>query len=94
MVSENDFEAVLVTSYCYDHVAKASEAVQKIATDQKDYPKSFFFVCYNLLNSWNTPINQQLWKMVGYKDTSNVAKKAAEVAQKKGAITSHGEFYP
>ena len=35
LVSENDFEAVLATSYCYDHCAKASEAVQKIATDKK-----------------------------------------------------------
>ena len=33
LVSENDFEAVLATSCCYDHGAKASEAVQKIAAD-------------------------------------------------------------
>ena len=43
-------------------------------------------VCYNLLNSQNIArylsINKQ-WKMVGYSDTSDVAKKAAEVAQKK-----------
>ena len=45
-------------------------------------------VCYNLLNSQNIPINQYPnWKIVGYKDTSNVDKKAAEVAQKKRAIT-------
>ena len=29
--------------------------------------------------------------MVGYKDTSNVVKKAAEVSQKK---EFYGEFYP
>ena len=40
-------------------------------------------MCYNLLNSQNKSINQQQWKMVGYKGTSDVAKKAAEVAQKK-----------
>ena len=41
-------------------------------------------VCYNFLNSQNIPINQYPnWKMVGYKDTSDVAKKTAEVAQKK-----------
>ena len=40
-------------------------------------------VCYNLLNSQNKSTSQQQWKMVGYKDTSDVAKKAAEVAQKK-----------
>ena len=33
-------------------------------------------VCYLL-------INQQQWKMVGNKDTSDVAKKAAKIAQKK-----------
>ena len=32
--------------------------------------------------------------MVGYKDTSDVAKKDAEVAQKKVQELDHGEFYP
>ena len=32
--------------------------------------------------------------MVGYKDTSDVAKKAAEVAQKKEQELTHSEFYP
>ena len=32
--------------------------------------------------------------MVGYKDTSNVAKKTADVAQKKEQYLTHGEFYP
>ena len=32
--------------------------------------------------------------MVGYKDTSDIAKKAAEVAQKKEQKLAHGEFYP
>ena len=81
MVSENDFEAVLDTSCCYDHDGKASEVVHKIATYQKS--SQMLLACYNLLNSQNTPINQQQWKMVGYKDTSGVANKAAEVAQKK-----------
>ena len=39
MFSENDFEALLATFCCYDHCAEASEAVQKIATDQKEYRK-------------------------------------------------------
>ena len=39
LLSENGFEVVLVTFCCYDHGAKASEAVQKIATDQKEYRK-------------------------------------------------------
>ena len=32
---ENDFEAILTTFCCYDFGANTSEAVQKIATDQK-----------------------------------------------------------
>ena len=39
LLSENDFEAVLVNLYCYDYGVKAFMAVQKIATDQKDYYK-------------------------------------------------------
>ena len=37
LLSENDFETVLATFCCCDHGAKVSEAVQKIATDQKEY---------------------------------------------------------
>ena len=32
--------------------------------------------------------------MVGYKDTFDVAKNAAEVAQNKEQYLAHGEFYP
>ena len=32
--------------------------------------------------------------MVGYKDTSDVAEKATEVAQKKEQELTHGVFYP
>ena len=39
LLTENDFEAVLVTFCCYDLGGKASEAVQKIDTDQKEYRK-------------------------------------------------------
>ena len=39
MLSENDFEAVLATFCCYDHGANSSEAVPKIATDQKECRK-------------------------------------------------------
>ena len=39
MLSKNDFEAVLATFCCYDHGAKASEEVQKITKDQKEYRK-------------------------------------------------------
>ena len=43
-------------------------------------------VWYNLLNSQNIaryPLINKQWKMVCYTDTSDVAEKAAEVAQKK-----------
>ena len=39
LFSENGFEAVLATLCCYDYGANASEAFQKIVTDQKDYNK-------------------------------------------------------
>ena len=39
LLSQNDFKAVLATFCCYDHGPKASEAVQKIAADQKEYRK-------------------------------------------------------
>ena len=39
LLSENHFEAALATFYCHDYGGNASEAVQKIATDQKDYQK-------------------------------------------------------
>ena len=45
--SENDFEAVLTTFCYYDHGAKASEVVQKIAAGQKEYRKcsSWVIIC-------------------------------------------------
>ena len=47
-LSENAFEAVLATFCCYDYGANASEVVQKIAVDQKDYHKcsSCVIVCW------------------------------------------------
>ena len=47
-LNENDFEAVLATFCCYDYGANSSEAVRKIAKDQKDYPKcsSCVAVCW------------------------------------------------
>ena len=38
-LSEDDFEAVLATLCCYDYGGNPSEAVERIATDQKDYYK-------------------------------------------------------
>ena len=36
-LNENYFEAVLATVCCYDYSVNASEAFQKMATDQKGY---------------------------------------------------------
>ena len=36
LLSENDFDVVLATPCCYDYGTYYSEAVQKIARDQKD----------------------------------------------------------
>ena len=57
--SGNDFETVLVTFCCYDHGVKASNVVQKIATDQKECRKcsSCVIICwiatiYLPINNW------------------------------------------
>ena len=36
LLSKNELKTVLATFCCYDQAAKASEEVQKIATDHKD----------------------------------------------------------
>ena len=48
LLSENDFETVLANLYSCDYGANASEAVQKISTDQKDDQKcsSCVIVCW------------------------------------------------
>ena len=48
LLSENDIEVVLTTLCCYEYAANASEALQEISTDQKDYHKcsSSIKVCY------------------------------------------------
>ena len=38
-LSGNDFEAVLLIFCYYDYGANASQAVEKISTDKKDYHK-------------------------------------------------------
>ena len=38
-LSENDFEAVLATFCYHDYDANASEAIEKITTDQNEYHK-------------------------------------------------------
>ena len=86
LLSENGIEVVLSTFCCYDYGAKASEAVQKIATDQEEYRKCSLYVIICWVAKIYLAINQSSnkeWKMVGYKDTPDVAKKAAEVTLKK-----------
>ena len=48
LLSEKDFETVLATSCCYGLGVMASEAVQKIATDRKEYRKcsSCVIICW------------------------------------------------
>ena len=43
-LSENDFEAVLVTLCCYSYDANASEAVENITTDPNDYRKCSLYI--------------------------------------------------
>ena len=48
LLSENSFEGVLTTFCCYEYDANASEAVQRIATDQKEYRScsSYVTICW------------------------------------------------
>ena len=39
-LNKDDFEDFLAIFCCYDYCVNASEAVEKIATNQKDYNKS------------------------------------------------------
>ena len=68
-------EAILAFFCCYDHGAKASKAVQKIATDQKEYPKcsSCVIICW-IVKIYLSINNSEKWL---------VAKKTVEVAEKK-----------
>ena len=49
-LNENDFEAVLPTFCCYDYGVKASEGMEKIATDQTRLLQ-ILPVFYNLLHN-------------------------------------------
>ena len=72
---ENDLEAVLATFCCYDHGAKASEEVQKIATDQKEYHKCSLCVIICWIAERYLSINDcEKW----LKYTADVAKKFAQ----------------
>ena len=72
LLSENDFETVLATFCCYDHGAKASEAVQKIATDQKEYRKCSSCVIICRIAKIYLSINNKLWKKFSFWDTSDI----------------------
>ena len=61
LLSKNGFEAVLVTFCCCDHGAKASEEVQKIATDQKEC--SLCVIIYPSVN------NIEKWLVTGIPPT-------------------------
>ena len=83
LLSENYFENILATFCCSKYGSNVFEAVQKIATDQRDYHKCSLCV----IVCWRGKIYQaiSMWKKVDYyyQDTSGVNKKAAEVAQNK-----------
>ena len=55
---QNDFEAVLNTHCCYEYSGNASEAVEKIATDKKDYHKCS--LCVIALQKHNTNNSKKL----------------------------------
>ena len=84
LLNENGIEAVLATFYCYECGVTASEAVQKMATDQKDYQKCSSCV-YNLLNRQNISITVRKGWLLGH--LLNIAKKNCKNCTEKGAKT-------
>ena len=44
LLSDSAFEVVLATFCCFDHGVRASEVVQKITIDQKEY--QMFIICW------------------------------------------------
>ena len=92
-LGKNNFETALV------NFSVVMTMVPRLLVSLEDFHGSkrvsqMLIVRYNLLNSQNIPINQYHWKMVGYKEISDIAKKAAAVAQKKEQWLAHVEFYP
>ena len=93
MLSENDFQAFLATFCCCDHGTRASEAVQKITTDQKKYRKcSSCVIIYLIAKIYLSANNSEKWLVTRIPPTK--LKKAANVVQKKEQYQAHGEFYP
>ena len=76
LLSKNDFETGLTTFCCFDHGVKASEAVQKIATDQKEYCRCIWWMA----KIYPSVSDSEKWLVAMYKDTIDVTKKPAEVA--------------
>ena len=82
LLSENDFEAVLATFCCYDHGTKASEAVQKIAKDQKEYCKCSLcvIICW-IAKTYLSLNNSEKWLLT--KIPLTYLKKLLKLHQKK-----------
>ena len=43
LLSENNFEAVLATFWCFDYCVNPSETAQKMAADEKDDHKYYLY---------------------------------------------------
>ena len=80
--SGNDFEAVLASFCFYEHGGKPSEAVQKIATGQKeDHKCSLYVIISWKAKMYQSVINCETWLVPRTPLTQ--AKEAAEFSQKK-----------
>ena len=82
LLSENHFETVLATFCCYEHGAKAYEALQKITTEQKQYCKcsSCVIICWTAKYSYQSVIVK---KRLDTRTLPTLATEADEVAQEK-----------
>ena len=86
LLCENNFMTVLAIFCCYDYGANASEAVQKIATYQKEYHEcsSCVIICWIAKIYLSTNNSEKgLVTRTPPGPTSDVTKKTAEDAKKK-----------
>ena len=61
-LSENDFQAVLAHFCCYAYDSNSSEAVGKIATNQKDCHRCFFGVkVYCIAKAYHQNNSKKNW---------------------------------
>ena len=86
LLSKNDFEAVLDTFCCYEHGVKASETVQKISRDQKEYHKcSSYVIIFRITKIYLSINNSEKWLVTRILPTQ--LKRLVKLYRKKSMVS-------